>query len=184
MLEKKYYWPMIKKYVKGKISPRAYIPSKYMYADKEGTDAYNAAAKGRHYWLSWDSALCIDQNKEYLAGILKDYTILELGGFDGSALNNVYVYGSKKKIKFEYINDDLGDGVLLLMKKNFRRINNVKFSLVKDDFDKIKFIKNIRTPKSKAILFLQNTFGNYSEIQGDSWLKELYKSMDAEDIFI
>lgn len=184
MLNEKYYWPLIERTSKKNVIPRYFIPAKYMYANKEGVVAFDNAAKGKTYWLSWDSSLCLKQNREYLSKLLKEYLIIELGGLDGSALNEVYQYGNGLGHTYKYLNVDLGEGLSSLMNKNFSKIDNVHYTLIKKDFDKIEFIKKLKTSEPKAILFLGNTFGNYSLKQGDAWLKRLHKSMGKNDILI
>jgi len=184
MLDKKLYWPKTMEEYRGKLKPRYFIPYKYLFTNKEGITAFNKVLQSDTYWVSSDSANCLKQNKAYLANLLKEYTIIELGGFDGSALNDIYSEGKKKQYKYLYINVDIGNNVKLLMEKNFKKINNVKYSVIKNNFDKIKFIKKIRTSSPKAILFLGNTFNNYYIKKGDMWLKELYSSMNNGDILI
>lgn len=182
MIEKSSYWPALLKKYDGVLKVDSCVPYKYLFLNKEGIEAFNRAARSDVYWVSGDSFRCLNQNKKYLAGLLKDYTIIELGGFDGSALNEVYE--SNKEYEFEYINADIGKGLQLLMKNNFKGVRNVKYSILKNNFDNIEFIGSIKTSRPKAILFLGNTFGNYNLKDGDVWLKKINNVMNKEDILI
>lgn len=184
MTKLKNYWPIIEKIERGIIKPKDYIPSKLMYNTPEKIAAYNRMIKGKNYFLTKDSELCLSQNKKYLAELLKDYTIIELGGFDGSALNNTFRYGQKKKYEFDYINVDIGRGLKSRMRNDFKKLNNIKFKLIRQDFDKIRFVKKIKTKKPKAVIFLQNTFNNYNLKDGDEWLRTLNESLDESEIAI
>lgn len=185
MLQEKDYYPIRLEKIKGVVKPRGFVPAKLMYSTKEGIDAFDSVARaGSKYWLSWDSALCIGQNAEYLSEHLKDYSIIELGGFDGSAMNDVFKDGNARGYKYDYINIDLGKNLKDLMNRNFTDLNNVNYSLMPNDFDNLEFIKDIKTEKSKAVLFLGNTFGNYNIKYGNTWLRKLYNSMKIGDIFV
>jgi hypothetical protein len=182
MIKKSSYWPTILKKHKGILKPDFYVPYKYLFLNTKGINAFEKAAKRDAYWVSSDSAFCLNQNKDYLSKLLKDYVIIELGGFDGSALNQVYNYN--KNHKFEYINVDIGKGLGILMNRNFKNFKNVKHSIIKSNFDDIGFIKNIKVSKPKAILFLGNTFGNYKIKEGNVWLKKMNRIMNKGDMLI
>lgn len=185
MIRKEKYWPIKIEKVKESIKPSGFIPSKLMYSTKEGIDAFEEAAMaGSNYWLSWDSENCISQNAKYLSKLLKDYVLVELGGLNGSALNEVFKSGDLSGYKYHYINIDLGKNTQTIMNKNFSKIDNVEYSLLSRNFDNINFIKKLSPKNKKAILFLGNTFGNYDSKHGNVWLKELYLAMNIGDIFI
>lgn len=184
MTKIKNYWPIIEKIEKGIIKPKGYIPTKLMYNTPEKISAYNKLIKGKNYFATKDSELCLNQNKKYLAELLKDYVIIELGGLDGSALNKTFQYGQKKKYDFDYINVDIGKGLKDEMIKNFKKYKNIKDKLILQDFDKISFVKKVKTKKPKAVIFLQNTFNNYNIENGDKWLKTLNKSLNKKELAI
>lgn len=167
-----------------RIKPKYFIPTKFLYANQKRINAFRKASLGKKYWVSYDTFFNIKQNKVYLKNLLKDYFIVELGGFDGSALNVIYQIGKKDQIKFDYLNVDIGKNILALMKKNFRSHDNVKYSLIKQDFNDFKFISKIKCDKPKAIFFLGNTFGNFYSEEGNIWLKKINELMNPEDLLI
>ncbi|HPW39565.1 MAG TPA: L-histidine N(alpha)-methyltransferase [bacterium] len=179
-IKKENYFPAILKKQAKKIKPQLIIPYEYLFSNPKGVAAFNRLTESKSYWLSSDSALIIKQNKNYLANLLKDYTIVEFGGFDGSSLNDVFKSGQR----FRYINIDIGKGILSMMKNNFSKLSNVKYSLIKKSFADISFIKKIKSTRPKALLFLGNTFGNFYPKEGDQWLKKTYQLMDPGDLLI
>jgi uncharacterized SAM-dependent methyltransferase len=174
---------MIKLISNKSVKPKLIIPAKLMYETQGQINAYDKMVKKKRYWGTRDSLLSIKQNKKMLAKLLQNKTIVELGGFDGSALKPCFKEGLKNNLKYDYINIDLGNNLKKLMKKCLHQYSNVKHRLLRKNFNQIGFIKNIKS-KAKIILFLQNTFNNYDIKNGNAWIKELSQAMNKEDLAI
>lgn len=158
------------------------LPSMLMYTVSESSEAVDKIFKSKRYWVSDSNRNNISQNKKYLAHLLKNFTVVEFGGWDGAVLKQVFACDIKHT--YRYSNIDIGKPVFKMMENTFKDLDNVKFSLIKENFDDLKFLNKTKINGTKAFCFLQNTFNNYGLDEGNNWLKDLAVEMKNDDIFI
>lgn len=166
---------------KGLSAKRKYLHPKYFY-DTEGSALFDKICKTREYYPTRTEESILkkfsDEIREYNSGINH---IVELGS--GSSAKTRYLLKSFLKANSEvfYIPVDVSEVIIPGSVNLLKAIKNLTVLGINSNYENGLLTVSERIKKSKLIIFLGSSIGNFTFTQAKSFLKTIRKNMTDKD---
>ncbi len=162
-----------------------YLSSKYFY-DKIGDKLFQNIMALPEYYLTGCEYDIIDQHKDELLSLFKaqdGFDLIELGAGDGKKTKILLQHLYENNVKFSYKPIDISHDVLEELECSVKEIwPELPITTQQGTYFKVLDELNSYSNRKKVILVLGSNIGNLSHPQAIDFLRNIQRSMDADDL--
>jgi dimethylhistidine N-methyltransferase len=163
-----------------------FLASKYFY-DAKGSELFKKITETKEYYPTrCEFEIFNDQKANIVGELPTEFSLIELGAGDGRKTRVLLKEMFKQKKKFEYLPIDISKSAIEEMTESFMSEYAPELKMhgvVGEYIEGLRWVKENRD-KPKVVLFLGSNLGNFNETQAIVFLRTIWNSLAAGDIFI
>lgn len=164
-----------------------YLPSKYFY-DKKGDLIFQKIMNMEEYYLTDCEYEIFQTHKAEILHTIdhsKPFRLVEFGAGDGYKTKVLLKHFLEEGASFTYSPIDISENVIDILRTDLeKKLPDLKVEGIVDDyFSALKKLSGNESTR-KVILFLGSNIGNFKHEKAIEFLKELYNSLNPDDILI
>jgi dimethylhistidine N-methyltransferase len=163
-----------------------FLASKYFY-DTKGSELFKKITETKEYYPTRCEFEIFNEQKEQIVKALpSEFSLIELGAGDGRKTRVLLEEMFEQKKDFEYLPIDISESAITEMTTKFVSDYTPQLKMhgvVGEYIEGLRWVKENRD-KPKVILFLGSNLGNFNETQAIVFLRTIWNSLEAGDVFI
>ncbi len=183
LISNNYLDDLKKDVLEGMTAPEKFIPSKYFY-DTYGSVLFETISSLPEYYLTRTELSILKNSADFIMENFLEGDVVELGpGANGKVrilLDEAY---KSHQADIRYVPIDVSESAILKISRELLDVYPLLkvFGIVADF---TKYIEDIRSERTRLLMFLGSTIGNFCEKEGVVFLKNIARSMRSGDRFL
>lgn len=170
---------------KGLTQDPKYISSKYFY-DAIGSKIFRQIMALPEYYLTSSEYEILENHLSEILTAFQEhrntFSLIEMGPGDGSKTKILIDHFMKQKVWFDYIPIDISQAELKGLTHDLKIAHpQLKVAPSHGDFFEILHQLNLHSHKTKIILFMGSTIGNFTHKESLAFLKHIRKNLSTGD---
>lgn len=183
LISNNYLDDLKKDVLEGMTAAEKFIPSKYFY-DTYGSILFETISSLPEYYLTRTELSILKNSAAFIMENFLEGDVVELGpGANGKVrilLDEAY---KSHQADIRYVPIDVSESAILKISRELLDVYPLLkvFGIVADF---TKYIEDIRSERTRLLMFLGSTIGNFCEKEGVDFLKNIARSMRSSDRFL